>query len=116
MSTFRFLQKLALSLPEAIEAVHFEKTSFRVRKKIFATYDPKTKLACFKLSLVDQNVFSSINKEAIYPVPGKWGTHGYTYFRIAMLGNQLLSDALLTSYCEVAPSKLAKQIRPDKLG
>ena len=31
------LRKLALSLPEASEAPHFERTSFRVGKKIFAT-------------------------------------------------------------------------------
>ncbi len=30
-------RKLALSLPEATEAPHFERTSFRVGKKIFAT-------------------------------------------------------------------------------
>ena len=30
-------RKLALSLPEATEAPHFERASFRVGKKIFAT-------------------------------------------------------------------------------
>ena len=38
IDTFR---KLALSFPEATEEPHFEKTSFRVKKKIFATYDDK---------------------------------------------------------------------------
>lgn len=33
------LRKLALSFPEVTEEPHFEKTSFRVKKKIFATYD-----------------------------------------------------------------------------
>ena len=33
-------QQLALSLPETSEAPHFDKTSFRVRGKIFATAPP----------------------------------------------------------------------------
>ena len=33
-------RKLALALPEATESPHFDYTSFRVRKKIFATAPP----------------------------------------------------------------------------
>jgi hypothetical protein len=33
-------RRIALSLPEAVEAPHFDFTSFRVRKKIFATAPP----------------------------------------------------------------------------
>jgi predicted DNA-binding protein (MmcQ/YjbR family) len=54
IDTFR---KLALSFPEATEELHFEKTSFRVKKKIFATYDDIKKRACIKLSEIDQDVF-----------------------------------------------------------
>ena len=36
IDTFR---KLALSFDEAVEQPHFEKPSFRVNKKIFATLD-----------------------------------------------------------------------------
>lgn len=38
MITLDTLRHLALSLPETTEEPHFEKTSFRVKKKIFA-YD-----------------------------------------------------------------------------
>jgi len=34
-------RELALSFPEATEAAHFEKPSFRVAKKIFATLNLK---------------------------------------------------------------------------
>lgn len=33
MITFKELQQIALSLPEAYEEPHFEKTSFRIKKK-----------------------------------------------------------------------------------
>jgi hypothetical protein len=39
--TTKAVRELALSLPEATEAPHFERTSFRVRKKIFATMAEK---------------------------------------------------------------------------
>ena len=38
--TGKQFRALALSLPEAHEAPHFERTSFRVGKKIFATMTP----------------------------------------------------------------------------
>ena len=50
-------RKLVLSFPETTENAHFEKISFRVKKKIFATYDDLNKRACIKLSEVHQNVF-----------------------------------------------------------
>lgn len=71
-------RKLALSFPKAIEQSHFEKTSFRVEKKIFASMDEKNNLVALKLSPVDQSVFADISKGAVYPVPGKWGLGGYT--------------------------------------
>ncbi|RYG30998.1 MAG: MmcQ/YjbR family DNA-binding protein, partial [Chitinophagaceae bacterium] len=59
MITLENLRELALSFPDATEEPHFEKTSFRIKKKIFATYDAKKNHACIKLSEIDQNVFSS---------------------------------------------------------
>mgnify|MGYP003577946137 CR=1 FL=1 len=40
IETFR---ELAMSFPNATEEPHFEKTSFRINKKIFATFDEKKK-------------------------------------------------------------------------
>jgi predicted DNA-binding protein (MmcQ/YjbR family) len=105
-----FLRQFALSLPETTEDPHFEKTSFRVRKKIFATYDEKNNRACLKLSEIDQDVFSTIDKAAIYPVPNKWGKQGWTLIELDKLGNEVLEDALKKAYSEVAPKKLSDQI------
>ena len=38
MASVDFLKKVALSFAETQEAPHFEKTSFRIKNKIFATY------------------------------------------------------------------------------
>ena len=108
--TFR---KLALSFPEATEEPHFEKTSFRVKKKIFASYDDIKKRACIKLSEIDQNDFSAADKSIIFPVDNKWGKQGWTLIEMSKVRKELFIDALTTAYCEVAPQKLADQIRPN---
>jgi predicted DNA-binding protein (MmcQ/YjbR family) len=105
------LRKLALSFPETTEEPHFEKTSFRVKKKIFATYDNKSNRTCIKLSEIDQNVFSASDKTMIFPVDNKWGKQGWTIIEMSKVHKDLFVDALTTAYCEVAPKKLADQIR-----
>jgi hypothetical protein len=111
VNTFR---KLALSFPESTEEPHFEKTSFRVKKKIFATYDDKNKTACIKLSVIDQDVFSSLDKTVIYPVDNKWGKQGWTLIALKMVQKNLFTAALSTAYCEVAPKKLADKVKLNK--
>jgi predicted DNA-binding protein (MmcQ/YjbR family) len=108
ITTFR---KLALSFPEATEELHFEKTSFRVKKKIFATYDDLNKRACIKLSEIDQDIFSLADKTIIFPVDNKWGKQGWTFIEMEMVRKELFIAALTAAYCEVAPKKLSELVR-----
>ncbi len=108
------VRKLALSFPEVTEAPHFEKTSFRIRNKIFLTYDNKNKRACIKLSEIDQSIFSEIDRSIIYPLANKWGQQGWTIIELNKVDRNIFFDALTTSYCEVAPKKLANEIRENK--
>lgn len=112
MVTADMFRKLALSLPEVTEEPHFEKISFRIRKKIFATYDAKNKRACIKLSPIDQDVFST-GKTIIYPVDNKWGKQGWTVIELKTVHKDLFVDALTTAYCEAAPKKLSELVRPN---
>jgi predicted DNA-binding protein (MmcQ/YjbR family) len=112
IDTFR---KLALSFPETTEELHFEKASFRVKNKIFATYDGKNKRACVKLSEIDQDVFSLADSNIIYPVDNKWGKQGWTFIELEKVHEDLFTDALTTAYCEIAPKKLADQMKPKAL-
>ncbi|NEU09046.1 MmcQ/YjbR family DNA-binding protein [Flavihumibacter sp. R14] len=108
IDTFR---TIALSFPETTEQPHFEKTSFRVQKKIFATLDIQKAQACVKLSEIDQDVFSSFNRSAIFPVPNKWGKQGWTLINLNEIAADILNDALLTSYCGVAPKRLSADLK-----
>ncbi|MET4082919.1 putative DNA-binding protein (MmcQ/YjbR family) [Pedobacter sp. UYP30] len=107
------LRKLALSFPEAIEKPHFEKTSFRIRKKIFVTFDETKNIACIKLSEIDQDVFSAADKTIIYPVDNKWGKRGCTLIEMEKVNPELFKDALTTAYFEIATKKLSKSTRLD---
>ena len=111
MITVVAFQKLANTFPEVEVAPHFEKISFRVRKKIFATLDVPNKRVCMKLSEVDQSVFSTKDKTIVYPVPNKWGKTGWTFFELSKVNKNLCLDALQTAYCEVAPKSLAALIQ-----
>lgn len=113
MVTIDTLRKMALSFEGADEQPHFEKTSFRVKNKIFATIDSKNQRACLKLSEIDQSVFSAYDPSVIYPIPNKWGKMGWTWFELKKVRKDMLSDALTQAYCEVAPKNLAKKYRTE---
>jgi hypothetical protein len=103
LETFR---QIAFSLPEVTEAPHFEKISFRINKKIFATLDVKNNTATVKLSAIDQDVFSAFDN-TVYPVPNKWGKQGWTIINLQIVREDMLTDILKTAYIETAPKKLA---------
>jgi hypothetical protein len=111
MVTLSLLRTLALSFPETSEEPHFEKTSFHVKKKIFATYDAKLNRACIKLSEIDQNVFCVADKTIIFPVDNKWGKQGWTLIDMKKVHTDLFIDAVTCAYCEVAPKKLGEAFR-----
>ncbi len=102
LTTFR---EIALSFPETNEEPHFEKPSFRIKGKIFATYDKKKNQACVKLSLVDQDLFSLADKTIIFPVPNKWGKQGWTFINLEKIGLEMFTEILKTAYAEVASKK-----------
>lgn len=102
IETFR---KLALSFPDATEEPHFEKTSFRIKKKIFATFDEKNNRAVLKLNEIDQSVFCASSEMIFYPVPNKWGKQGWTIIELSKARPEMFQDALLLSYQNVSNKK-----------
>lgn len=105
MVSIKNFRELALSFPETDERPHFEKTSFRVKKKIFATLSDQTNLAVVKLSEIDQSVFCSFDRSIIYPVDNKWGKQGWTVINLKKVRKDMLMDALTTAYNEVQNTK-----------
>ena len=102
---------MALSFPEIAEQLHFEKTSFRIKKKIFATLDEKAGIAVLKLSVIDQSVFCDINRAMIWPVEGGWGKQGWTKVDLKTASKNIAKHMLTIAYCLVAPAHLSEKYK-----
>ncbi len=102
IETFR---ELAMSFPNATEEPHFEKTSFRVNKKIFGTFDEKNNRAVLKLNEIDQSVFCASSEKIFYPIPNKWGKQGWTIVELSEVRPEMFEDALIRSYENVISKK-----------
>lgn len=96
---------IAINFLETTEEPHFEKISFRVSKKIFATLNSAENRATIKLSEMDQDIFC-LNKNFMFPVPNKWGKQGWTHINLNEIPLEMREDALKSSYLLVAPKKL----------
>lgn len=92
----------ALAYPHVVELPHFEKTSFRVKQRIFATVDITRNQACLKLTEIEQDVFSKGSKGALYPVPNRWGKQGWTFVELNSVTKKLCEAALRSAYETVA--------------
>lgn len=105
MVTVETFRQIALSLGNTVELPHFEKTSFRTGKKIFATISEEKSIAMLTLSPTDQSVFCAYDKTIIYPVPGAWGAKGCTYINLKMIKKAMLKDALNCAYQNIIEKK-----------
>lgn len=105
------VRKYALSFEQTEEEPQSEKTSFRVDKRIFATLDIKNRQVILKLSAINQWGLSSLGKNKIYPVDGRMGKQGWTIFEMNKINIDIFRNALIESYCEVAPQKLAEKYK-----
>lgn len=101
MILFPELREWALSFPNTVEAPHFDKTSFRVKDKIFVTYDFKLHRASVKLSLTDQDLFGLHDITAVYPVPNAWGKQGWTYVELKKVRKEVLREIVKAAYQEI---------------
>jgi len=109
MVTIDQARKAALSLPEVEEKSHFNQPDFRVKNKIFAVIHEDKGYMMVKLSVIDQDVFCSFDKEVIFPVPGGWGRGGATFVNLKKVRKTMFVDALTTAWKTVAPAKMVEK-------
>lgn len=96
-------RKLALSLPAASEAPHFNRTAFRTPRKIFATLanDGSDLNLMFDSGL--QEFYCEQAPESIAPVPGGWGRMGATRCDLKRIDEATLLSALKAAHALAAP-------------
>jgi hypothetical protein len=100
-------RKLALALPDAIEAEHMGHPDFRVLGRVFATLNPEEDLAMVKLSLDDQESRLEAAPDVFAPCKGAWGRMGATHIRLKEATKSQAKSALAAARKNVsaAPAK-----------
>lgn len=102
------LRALALSLPEAEEQAHFERDSFRVRGKIFATLAPSGDLVVLKLLPEIKESLRQSDPDAVVPLPGAWDRGGWTQIAIGRMEAAKLADLVRLAWRQAAPKSLTR--------
>jgi hypothetical protein len=101
------LRRFALSLPESSEQPHFERTSFRTRKKIFATLTRDGREAMVKLADPDEAQELLARSPETFLSYGAWTTRGGALgVRLARVDPGLMR-ALVTAAWKSVASKRA---------
>ncbi len=92
-------RRMALSLPEAVEAAHMGHPDFRVGGKIFATLShPRTGFGMVALTPEQQELFVRTEPKTFTPVPGGWGTKGSTHVLLRTGRKAAVREALKTAW------------------
>jgi hypothetical protein len=102
-------RRLALSLPEAVEAAHMRHPDFRVGGKIFATLGPDEKWGMVKLTADEQASLISTEPDVFHPASGAWGRRGCTIVRLRKAKALTVRHALLAAWRNTAPKWLVSQ-------
>lgn len=96
-------KQMALSLEGTGEQLHFERTAFTVKKKIFATLSMKDKTLNLKFTPEVQFIFCPPKSDVIFAIPNGWGRQGWTTINLDKANKKLVKSALQEAY------KLRKQ-------
>ncbi|MFZ4607447.1 MAG: MmcQ/YjbR family DNA-binding protein [Caulobacter sp.] len=109
------LRLLALSLPEAEEHPHFDRASFRVRGRIFATLPPVgddgVHKVVLKLPDLVRESLRQTDGSAIVSL-GNWDKGGWTQLDIGRMDGEKLADLVRLAWRQVAPKSLSAGERP----
>jgi len=106
MTTNEF-RRMALSMPEAVEAAHMGHPDFRVGGKIFATLSyPRTGFGMVALTPEQQELFVRTEPKTFTPVPGGWGRTGSTHVLLRSAKKATVREALKTAWRNRAPGRI----------
>jgi hypothetical protein len=108
--TAKAFRKLALSLPEAVEAAHMGHPDFRVGGKIFATLGfPDEDWGMVKLTADEQADLVDDETGPYRPASGTWGLRGCTIVRLRDADERTVRRAIIAAWRNTAPKRLVKQ-------
>ena len=103
------IRRLALALPEAVEADHHGMPSFRVRGKIFSTLHLAQPRMMVKLDPEDQHNLAEAHPGVVEPVPGYWGRKGSTFVWYEQADEALIAMLVAMAHAGVAAKPRGKR-------
>lgn len=108
-------RELALSMPGAHEEAHFERTSFRVGKRIFATMTPDGREAMVPVHPVERCLELLASDPARYVDYGGWTRrNGSLGIRLARADDRLVGELVRAAWTRISPKRAAPRPRPDR--
>jgi hypothetical protein len=99
------LRKLALSLPGSYEEPHFDRASFRVNKRIFATMPPSGKEAMVKLTPDEALALIEGEGDVFFAYGGFTTAFGALGVRLDRVPDELLKDLVVEAWRRRASSR-----------
>jgi hypothetical protein len=111
------LRTMALSLPDAHEAPHFDRTSFRVDERIFATMTKDGKEAMVKVQPIEKIETLLETRPETFFSYGGWTTKGGALgIRLARIEVALLRGLLAEAHANLTAKRAAKKKPARKMG
>jgi hypothetical protein len=104
-------RRIALRLPEVIEASHMGHPDFRVAGKIVATLGyPSDRFGAVMLTPQDQELLVRDYPKTFAPAPGAWGAAGSTIVALRGASKRAVAIAIESAWRKRAPKRLASAI------
>lgn len=101
------VRRLALALPEVSEHPHFNRVSFKVRKKIFATLAADGSNLNVFVEDVQREIMTAVDSKAYETL--HWGKTPYLHVHVAAAKARDVEALLHSAWERVAPTKLREQ-------
>src|SRR5262245_38266760 len=100
------LERLALSFPEAVEAPHFERRSFRVGKKIFATMTADGSEAMVRVAPYQKiEALLESHPEIFFSYGGWTEKNGSLGVKVKKIDAAMMKELMTDSWKHVAPKR-----------
>lgn len=112
MVTVAQFRKIALSMPDSIEAPHFDLTSFRSGGKIFSTMSEKDARAMVKLTPEQQEMMTAAEPAIFQRIPNAWGDKGATWIHLKNADKATAESALKAAFANLAAPKKRAAKKP----
>ena len=114
------IRALALSLPEAVEQPHFDRPSFRVRGKIFATlpgpkFEGDQRVFLLRIPLPLKEALTVSDADSMVS-PGNWERQGIMHIAIARMDWDKLGGLVRLAWRQAAPKMMLKALGPGPWG